>query len=242
MIRGTLARLRREDGFSLTELLVVMPVLAILLAVITGLLVTMLRGNTQTTGQLTQQSTYFPTIDAMMQDVRNALPPTLGGSPLISGSSTQLVFYSPDEAYATSGTTSPFHLREIAYQFSGGALQKQIVTSTNTYSTVTSTTPWGSWTSSAGTFPLSSFPTAAGWTTILGSGLAGDGSSPAITSASFAYYAAGGITPLSTPLSASDLLTVRTVVVSLTSSVPGSPSSTTTYTDTATIRETQPTS
>jgi prepilin-type N-terminal cleavage/methylation domain-containing protein len=241
MIRA-LAHLRREDGFSLTELLVVMPVMAILLAVIMGMLVTLLRGNSQTTGQLTQQSTYFPTIDAMMQDVRNALPPSEGGSPLLSASATQLVFYSPDEAYSASGATSPFHLREIAYRFSGGALQKQLVTSTNTYSTVTSTTPWGNWTSSAGTFPLATFPTTTAWRTILGTGLASDGSSPAITSASFTYYAANGTTALNAPLSASDLLTVKSIVVSVTTSVAGSPSSTTTYTDTATIRETQPTS
>jgi type II secretory pathway pseudopilin PulG len=236
-----LAFVRREDGFSLTELLVVMPVMAILLAVIMGMLVALLRGNSQTTGQLTQQSTYFPTIDAMMQDVRNALPPSEGGSPLLSASATQLAFYSPDEAYATSGTTSPFHLREIAYRFSGGALQKQLVTSTNTYSTVTSTTPWGNWTSSSGTFPLATFPTTAAWRTILGTGLASDGSSPSISSASFAYYDASG-NLLSTPISAANLLIVKTVTVSVTASIAGSPSSTTTYTDTATIRETQPTS
>jgi prepilin-type N-terminal cleavage/methylation domain-containing protein len=237
----TLALLRREDGFSLTELLVVMPVMAILLAVVMGMLVTLLRGNTQTTGQLTQQSTYFPTIDAMMQDVRNALPPSEGGSPLLSATSTQLAFYSPDEAYSTSGTTSPFHLREIAYRFSGGALQKELVTSTNTYTAVTSTTPWGNWTSSSGTFPLATFPTTTAWRTILGSGLASDGSSPAISSSSFAYYDASG-NAVSSPVSASNLLIVKTIVVSVTAAIPGSPSSTTTYTDTATVRETQPTS
>jgi prepilin-type N-terminal cleavage/methylation domain-containing protein len=241
MMHRALARLRREDGFSLTELLVVMPVLAILLAVIVGMLVVLLQGNTKTTGQLTQQSTYFPTIDGMMQDLRNALPPTLGGSPLISATSTQLVFYSPDQVYATTGTTSPFHLREIAYRFSGGALQKQLVTSSNTYSTVTSTEPWGNWTSSAGTFPLASFPTSTGWRTILGSGLASDGTSPSISSASFTFYDGSG-NVLSSPVSATNLLIVRSIAVSVTTSVPGSPSSTTTYTDTATIRETQPTS
>jgi prepilin-type N-terminal cleavage/methylation domain-containing protein len=240
-MRRALAHLRREDGFSLTELLVVMPVLAILLAVITGLLVVLLQGNTKTTGQLTQQSTYFPTIDAMMQDIRNALPPTLGGSPLISATSTQVVFYSPDEVYASTGTTSPFHLREIAYRFSGGALQKQLVTSTNTYTTVTSTEPWGSWTSSAGTFPLATFPTTTGWRTLLGSGLASDGTAPAISSATFTYYDGAG-NVISSPVSATNLLIVRSIAVSVTSSAPGSPNTKTTYTDTGTIRETQPTS
>ncbi len=241
MIRRTLTRLRRQEGFSLTELLVVMPVMAILLAVIMGMLVTLLRGNTTATGQVSQQSTYFPTIDAMMQDVRNALPPTQGGSPLVSATSTQIVFYSPDEAYSASGATSPFHLREIAYRFSGGALQKQLITSTNTYTTVTSTTPWASWTSSSGTFPLASFPKSTGWRTLLGSGLVSDGSSPAISSASFTYYDGSG-NIISSPVSASNLLILKTIAVSAVTSVPGSPSSTTTYTDTATIRETQPTS
>jgi len=241
MIRRALSQLRREDGFTLTELIVVMPLLAIVLGAVTGTVVVLLRGNSQTTGQLTQQGTYFPTLDAMMQDLRTMTPPTLGGSPLLAAGSTSISFYSPDEASSQSGPTAPFHLREVAYQFSGGALQEQQVASTNTYTTVTSTTPWGSWTSSQGAFPLATFPSSSRWTTLLGAGMDGDGSSPAIVSASFSYYDGDGDS-IATPVSAANIGLVRTIEVTVTAADPGAPSKQTTYTNTATIRETQPTS
>jgi prepilin-type N-terminal cleavage/methylation domain-containing protein len=237
----TLARLRREDGFTLTELLVAMPLLALILAAIAGTLVVLNTINGQTTGQLTQQATYFPTLDAMVQDLQTMTPPSLGGSPLIAADSISLSFYSPDQVSAQSGPTSPFHLREVAYRFSGGALQKQQVASTNTYTTVTSTTPWGSWTSSLGTFPLTGFPSATRWRTLLGTGLTDDGSSPAIASAGFSYYDAEGHS-IATPVSAASLGLVRTILVTVTAAVAGAPSRQTTYTNTAEIRETQPTS
>ena len=160
---------------------------------------------------------------------------------MLSATSTAITFYSPDGVFAQSGTTSPFHLREIAYQFTGGALQKQFVTSTNTYTTVTSTTPWSSWTSASGTFPLATFPVSTKWRTILGTGLTTDKSSPAIVSATFTYYDGSGDL-IAAPVSAANLGLVRTILVSVTAGVTGSPSTQTTYNNTATIAETQPTS
>ena len=239
MIRPLLRRVRDEDGFALTELLVVMPLLAIMLAAVTGTLIVLMSGNTKTTSQLTQQETFFPTLDNLMQDLRTAMPPGLGGSALISATATSITFYSPDRIYALSGTTSPFHLREVAYQFSGGALQKQFVTSTNTYSTIVSTTPWGTWTSASGNFPLATFPSSTKWKTLLGTGLGG--SSPALVSSSFAYYDGNG-NSVATPVSAANLGLVRTIQVTVTGASSGASSKQTTYTNTATIRETQPTS
>ncbi len=240
MMRRVLTRLRREDGFTLTELLVAMPVLAIMLAAVTGMFIVMVNGNSGTTRQLTQQSTFFPTLDAMMQDVRTAMPPSLGGSPLLSADSTSVAFYSPDEIGAQSGPTSPFHLREVAYRFSGGALQRQEVASTDTYTSVTSTTPWGAWTSASGTFPLAGFPSASRWSTLLGAGVTTDGSSVPIAAASFTYYDGSGDL-ISTPVSAADLPLVRTIEVSVTATAGGHASKQTPYSNTATIRETQPT-
>src|SRR5262249_33118384 len=153
---------------------------------------------------------------------------------------TSIVFYSPDRTYSASGPTSAFHLRELAYQFSGGALQRQSVTSTNTYTTVTATPLWGSWTSPAGTFPLASFPAATGWTTLLGTGLTADGSARGIASAAFKYYDGEG-NAIATPVSASDVLLIRTVEVDVTATTGGSQGKRTTYSNTAALRETQPT-
>ena len=239
MMSRLLTRLRGEDGFTLTELLVVLPLLTILVTAVTGTVIVLMSRNSQETGQLTQQQTFFPTLDNVMADLRTAMPPGLGGSALISATSSSLVFYSPDRIYALSGTTSPFHLREVAYQFSGGALQRQFITSTNTYTTIVSTTPWGTWTSASGNFPLATFPSSSKWKTVLGTGLGG--SSPAIVSASFSYYDGNGNT-IATPVSAANIGLVRTIQVTVTAASGGAASTKTTYSNTATIRETQPTS
>jgi Tfp pilus assembly protein PilW len=239
MIRATLRGLRREDGFTLTELLVVLPTLTLVLGGISVMMVSLLRWNAQTNEQLTLQETVRPTLDAMMRDLRSTMPPSIGGIGLLSASSSSIVFYSPDWAFAQSGTTSPFHLREVAYQFSGGGLQRNVVTSTNTFATVTSTTPWGSWTSASGTFPLASFPPTTGWTTLLGTGITADGSAQALASASFTYYDGNGDL-IATPVSAANLVLVRTIEVDVTATTGGSQGKTSTYSNTATIRETQP--
>jgi prepilin-type N-terminal cleavage/methylation domain-containing protein len=240
-IARRLRLLKREDGFTLTELLVVIPVLSIVLGGISGAMVTLMHWNDQNTEQLTQQQTIRPVLTSMMNDIRSAMPPSQGGLAVLSATSSQIVFYSPDDIAATTGVTSPFHLREVAYRFSGGALQKQVLTSTNTYTTVISTTPWGSWTSASGNFPVSTFPVSTGWTTILGTGLTSDGSDPAI-SGSFVYYDAAD-NVLSSPVSTANLQILRTVEVDVTSGTGGEyAQSASSYSNTATIRETQPTS
>ena len=238
-MRRVLTRLRREEGFTLTELLVVLPTLTLVLAGIGVVLVSLMHWNAKTTEQLTLQQTVGPTVDALTRDLRSAMPPSTGGLALLSADGSSITFYSPDEAAAQSGTTSPFHLREIAYRFSGGALQREMVTSTNTYTTVTSTTPWGSWTSASGTFPLAGFPSATGWRTLLGAGLTADGSSQALASASFKYYDGDG-NVIATPVSAANLGLVRTIEVDVTATTGGTQGKTSTYSSTATIRETQP--
>jgi prepilin-type N-terminal cleavage/methylation domain-containing protein len=231
-------RLRQEDGFTLTELVVVMPMLALVLAAITGTMVVLMNGNSKTTEQLTQQATVRPTLDAMMRDLRSTMPPSIGGYGVLSAGSTSLTFYSPDAIFATSGPTSAFHLREVAYRFSGGALQRQSVISTNTYTAVTSTIPWGSWTSASGSFPLAGYPTATGWTTLLGAGLTTTGSPP-LVAASFTYYDGDG-NLIAAPVSAANLGLIRTIQVNVTASSGGHAAQQTVYSNTATIRETQP--
>jgi Tfp pilus assembly protein PilW len=237
MIRAFLRRLAREDGFSLTELLVVLPTLTLVLGAATMLMVTITQWNSKTTEQLTLQQTVRPTLDEMMRDLRATMPPTIGGLGLLSATGSSIVFYSPDGTAATSGTTSPFKLREIAYQFSGGALQRQIVVSTNTFTTVTSTIPWGSWTSASGNFPLATFPVAGRWTTLLGTGLSYK--SRALVSSGFTYYDGEG-NVIASPVSAANLGLVRTIQVDVTSTTGGTTGKTSSYSNTATIRETQP--
>ena len=240
MTHSVMTRLRQEDGQTLTELIVVMPMLVLVLGAITTTMVVLMHGNSQTTEQLTQQATVRPALDSLMRDLRSQMPPSLGGLSLLSATGTSITFYSPDGQFAQSGTTSPFHLREVAYRFSGGALQRQAVVSTNTYPTVTSTIPWGNWTSASGNFPLGGFPSSTAWRTMIGAGLTADGSSPSLVSASFSYYDGDG-NVIASPVSAANLGLIRTIRVDVTATTGGSPPRQTTYSNTATIRETQPT-
>jgi len=240
MIHSVVTRLRQEGGLTLTELIVVMPMLVLVLGAITTMMVVLMHGNSKTTEQLTQQATVRPALDAMMRDLRSEIPPSLGGLTVISATSTSITFYSPDGQFAQTGTTSPFHLREVAYRFSGGALQRQAVSSTNTYTSVTSTIPWGTWTSASGNFPLAGFPSSTAWRTIIGAGLTADGSSPSLVSASFTYYDGDG-NVIASPVSAANLGLIRTIKVDVTATTGGSPANQTSYSNTATIRETQPT-
>ena len=125
MIAAALRRIRREDGFTLIELVVVMPVLTLVLAGIGAIIVSLTHWNSVQTEQLTLQQTVRPTLDALTRDVRSAMPPSTGGLALLSADSSSIVFYSPDATAAQSGPSSPFHLREVAYRFSGGALQSR---------------------------------------------------------------------------------------------------------------------
>jgi type II secretory pathway component PulJ len=240
MMRAISKRLGCERGFTLTELLVVLPTLGLVLGGITVMMTNLMHWNGQTTEQLTQQQTIRPTLDLMMQDIRSSMPPSIGGLSLLAASSTAISFYAPDQLYATSGISSPFHMREVAYRFSGGALQTQSVTSTNTYTTVTSTIPWGTWTSASGNFPLATFPATTGWTTLLGSGLTADNSDQPLSSVTFTYYDGDG-DAISSPVSAANLPLVKTIEVDVTATTGGSFGDTTTYSDVATIAETQPT-
>jgi type II secretory pathway component PulJ len=237
MRRAFFKRLGREDGFSLTELLVVLPTLSLVLGGLIVMMTTLTHWNSVTTEQLTIQQSFRPTLDSMMRDIRGSMPPSVGGLGVLSADSTSITLYAPDGAAATSGTSSPFHLREIAYRFSGGALQRQMVTSTNTYTTVTSTLPWGNWTSASGAFPVSGFPFSTKWITLLGSGLSTG--SAALASATFSYFDGDG-NSIATPVSSANLGLVRTVEVDVTATTGGSVGKRSTYSNTATIRETQP--
>jgi type II secretory pathway pseudopilin PulG len=173
---------RNERGFTLTELLVVLPMLVVLLGGFVVTMTTLMRVSDRTQEAATLQTEARAAITSLAADVRGAFVGD-GSSPVVSADGTSITFYSPDRSPTTvSGSTATsFHLRRISYRIAGGELQRQVTTSINTFP---GAPPW-------------TWPTATGpWVDVLGSVADGSG---------FSYYTAAGAqaappTPLPLPL------------------------------------------
>ena len=133
-----LRRLRGEEaGFTLIEMVAAMAVLAILFAIYSLILSNTIRDSSTIEDQSTAQTEVRAAVDGLAQDLRQAYTGDTTGSMYVVSAitGTTLSFYSPDR-------TTPFHLRQISYQLTGGKLQRQYRTTTDTdgYPWV-----WGSW-------------------------------------------------------------------------------------------------
>jgi type II secretory pathway component PulJ len=210
--------IRDERGFTLSELLVVLPMITIVLGGLIVTLTTLVHGNDQTREVLTLQTEARAAFTALEADIRSAYVGD-GTSPIVSASATSITLDSPDR-YPTvvNGTTeTSFHLRQITYSVANGTLQRQFLTSTNTFP---SGPPW-TWSGTPG--PQQ---------TLLAS----------ITNTDvFSYYTADGVqasppTPLGFPISASSA-GIRAVGVKLTLSSGGSKPVTFTVNETIALRE-----
>ena len=211
--------IRDERGFTLSELLVVLPMITIVLGGLIVTLTTLMHGNDQTREQLTLQTEARATLTALEADIRSAYVGD-GTSPIVSASATSITLDSPDR-YPTvvNGTTeTSFHLRQITYTIANGTLQRQFLTSTNTFP---SGPPW-TWSG-----------TPSPQQTLIGF---------SITNTDvFSYYTADGVqasppTPLGFPISASSA-GIRAVGVKLTLSSGGSQPVRFTVNETIALRE-----
>ena len=200
------------------ELLIVMPMLLILLGGLTYTLTNMMHANDKTQEQATQQTEARATFNTLASDIRQAFVGD-GTDPILSASATSITFESPDRYPTTTvGTSqSSFHLRRITYTLTNGILQKQFMTSTNTFPTAP---PW-TWPGAMGA-----------WTDVLGS----------VTNTDvFSFYTAAGVqasptTPLGFPIV--DTTGIRAVGIKLSFSTGGTQAKTFTETQTVALRET----
>jgi prepilin-type N-terminal cleavage/methylation domain-containing protein len=155
--------LREDQGFTLVELAVAMPIMLIVMGGLVLMLTTLSHWSSQSQEETALQSEARAALTTMEMEIRGAFTGGDGSAPIASASATSITFYSPDE-YATTvvgSTQSSFHLREISYRVSNGLLQRQFRTSTNTYPTASCLScggstqwTWGSWSA---------------WVTVLGS-------------------------------------------------------------------------
>ncbi len=212
--------LRREGGFTLIELMVAMPLMVIVLGGATLLLTTLTHWNSHTQEEVSLQTEARSAINTLEAEIRGAFIGD-GTTPITAATASSITFYAPD-GYATtvSGSVeSSFHLRQISYRVTSGTLQRQFMTSTNTYPTAP---PW--------TFPG---PMSA-WATVIGQ-------SGAIRNASvFAYYTQAGVqatppTALTFPIA--DPTGVRAVGITMTLSSGGQQPQTFTVKDIVALRE-----
>jgi len=120
-----LRRLRREDGFSLSEMLAAMGLLGVLFAAFALTMGTTLRVSGEVESTSATQADVRAAVDTLAADLRQAYSGNSSVAPLESISASAIQFFSPDRQ-------QPFHLRRIGYQVSGGNLQRRTATSTDT--------------------------------------------------------------------------------------------------------------
>jgi prepilin-type N-terminal cleavage/methylation domain-containing protein len=144
MRRHSLRALRREDGFTISELLTSMAVLGVFLAVASMAISSAIRHSDEVEDQSVIQAEVRGAIEQFASDFRQAYSGDDATSPIESISATQITFLSPDRQV-------PFHLRRLSYRLSGGNFQRARATSTDTDGA-----PW-------------SIPALSAWATLVGS-------------------------------------------------------------------------
>jgi prepilin-type N-terminal cleavage/methylation domain-containing protein len=139
LVRRRFALLRKEGGFTLVEIVIAISLLSILITLFAMMLSTTVARSSTIAEQATLESQGRAVVDVLAADLKQA---TCSGStaPIVTASGTALTFYSPDRL-------SPYHLREIFYQLSGGVLTRRV--SFSQFTGGPTTTTWG--TMSAGT-------------------------------------------------------------------------------------------
>jgi prepilin-type N-terminal cleavage/methylation domain-containing protein len=117
--------LRREDGFTLSEMLVSIAVLGILFAVASMALSSAIRHSDEVEDQAEIQTEVRAAVDSLSRDLRQAYSGDVAVFPITAATGSTLTVLSPDRA-------APFHLREVQYRVTGGRLERRLRTSTDT--------------------------------------------------------------------------------------------------------------
>jgi prepilin-type N-terminal cleavage/methylation domain-containing protein len=217
--------IRDERGFSLVELAVAMPIMLIVMTGLLLLLSTITHWSSQTQDVTILQTESRSAMNTMAANIRGAFYGDGVTPEISSATATSITFTTPDEYGTTvvANSESAFHLLTVSYQVTGGMLQRQYKTSTNTFPTASTTQAWN-------------FPASMGsWQTVVGQ----QGS---ITNTDvFSYYTAAGMqttppTPLTFPIAST--VGIKAVGVKLKLTTVGSQPDTFTVTDIVSMRQT----
>jgi len=199
--------LGRESGFTLIELMVAMPLMLIVIGGLTLMLTTVTHWSSHTQEETALQSEARAAVSVLANDLRGAF--TGDGTNSITAATASSMTYTTPDGYPTTiagAVESSFHLQQVSYQVTGGTLQRQFRTTTNTYLTTSAVSwVWGSWSP---------------WVTVLG-----QANSITNPTAVFTYYTQAGAqasppTALAFPIT--DTGNVRAVGINFTLSTGGS--------------------
>jgi prepilin-type N-terminal cleavage/methylation domain-containing protein len=116
--------MRRDDGFTVPELLVGMVVLAIVLVGFGQVLMNTSKTSNRVEEQAMLQNDVRAATERLTTDLRSATN-VHDGQPVVAATPTTLTFDSPDRG-------TPFHLRRISYRLNGATLERSTLTSVNT--------------------------------------------------------------------------------------------------------------
>ncbi len=222
---SAIRRTGHEGGFTLVELAVAMPIMLIVMGGLVLMLTTITHWSSQTQEETILQTEARSAMNRLEAEIRGAFIGD-GTAEITNATATSITFTTPDESATSIGnipvanTEAAFHLLTVSYRLTGGMLQRQFKTSTNTYPAAP---PW--------TWSGSMSP----WATVVGQ-------SNSITNTNvFTYYNVAGAqasppTPLTFPVA--NPTGIRAVGVNLTLSTGGSQPEKFTVTDIVTLRET----
>ena len=225
MFANRRSRLREERGFTLIEVAVAMPIMLIVMGGLTLMLTTITHWSSQSREGTILQTESRSAMNTLAGNIRGAFYGDGVTPEISSATATSITFTTPDE-YATTvvaNSEAAFHLLTVSYQVTGGMLQRQFKTSSNTFPTAPSTQAW-------------SFPgSMSAWQTVLGQ----QGS---ITNTDvFTYYTATGMqttppTPLAFPIAST--VGIKAIGIKLKLSTLGSQPDTFTVTNIVAMRQT----
>ena len=147
--RRAYAVLRRQDGFTAIEMLVSMVLTGFVFAAFSLVIGSTLTHSAQITSESVAQTQARAAIAQFSKDLRQAFPPsTTATSSFVTTagvmSPTSITFYSPDGTYS-AGSPATFHLRQISYRLTGGALQRSSAVASNTNGPPWTIPALGSW-------------------------------------------------------------------------------------------------
>lgn len=117
--------LRRESGFTLTEMITTMAILGIVIAAFATILSSTTRHSTQEQEMGAIQAEARASVEQFARDLRQAYSGVDGSWPIEAISSTSIRLLSPQRL-------TPFRLQRIEWQLNGSNLQRRFVTTSDT--------------------------------------------------------------------------------------------------------------
>jgi prepilin-type N-terminal cleavage/methylation domain-containing protein len=124
-VRRLLRHLRGEEGFTLSEMLVVMSILGIVFAAYATIFSSSIRHTSEVQEQSTIQTELRSATDTLAREFRQSYTGDETVPAVEASTATQITFLSPDRQV-------PFHLRRISYRLNNGALERAEAISTDT--------------------------------------------------------------------------------------------------------------